>query len=273
DGRWGGQLLVTHRRPDGRYERFTSQVPSGRIRFDTTRADLVLGAHAVTQREGRYRITGDAGGPAGRARFDLEVVPDRHRYFPPVELRSDEFLSGYVVPGLRASARGTVCSGGRCRDVVDAPAYHDHNWGVWRDVTWEWGMGRGRALDLLYGGVISPKDSVGPAGSPFFLAVADSLGLWQVLRFRTVTYEGAQPAGGAGGMSPERFRLVAARESDTLRLDVDVSSAQSSQVGAAGMRRLFLQMRGRFRLEGRVGGQAVRDEGLGFFETYVDRLP
>jgi hypothetical protein len=37
------------------------------------------------------------------------------------------------------------------------------------------------------------------------------------------------------------------------------------------MRRLFLQMRGRFRLEGRLSGEPVSDEGLGFFETYVER--
>jgi hypothetical protein len=266
DGRWGGQLLVTRRRPDGRYERHAANVEAAAVRLDTARADLALGASTVTQRDGRYRIVG----AAGAVRFDLEVVPQAQRYFPPVELRSDEFLSGYVVPGLRSDARGTICVGGACREVAGAPAYHDHNWGVWRDVTWEWGMGRGARLDLLYGGVISPTDSVGPAGSPFFLAVADSLGLAQVLRFRTIRYEGARPAGGAGGLAPERFDLVAAREGDTVRVHVEVLSAQSSETR---VRALFLQLRGRFTLEGRVAGRAVRDEGLGFFETYVERLP
>jgi len=271
DGRWGGQLLVTRRSPGGRYERYVSEVPSARVQFDTARADLSLGEHRVTQRDGRYRIVGSASGPSGRVRFDLEVRPQPLRYFPPVELRADEFRSGYVVPGLRSDATGALCLGGTCSEVRDAPAYHDHNWGVWRDVSWEWGMGRGTRLDLLYGGVVSPRDSVGAAGSPFFLALADSLGVRQVLRFRTIAYEGAMPAGGAGGRAPARFTLAAARDADTLRLRVDVLSAQSSETGAAGMRRLFLQMRGRFRLEGRLSGEAVSDEGLGFFETYVDR--
>jgi hypothetical protein len=270
-GRWGGQLLVTRRRADGRYERFVSSVPAERVQFDTARADLALGEHRVTQRDGRYRIVGTARGPAGRASFDLEVRPQARRYFPPVELRADEFLSGYVVPGLRSDAAGTLCVDGACRHLRAAPAYHDHNWGVWRGVSWEWGMGRGARLDLLYGGVIRPGDSVEAAGAPFFLALADSLGVRQVLRFRTIAYEGALPAGGAGGRAPERFSLVAAREADTLQLDVDVLSAQSTVTGAAGMRRLFLQMRGRFRIGGRLGGERVDDAGLGFFETYVDR--
>jgi hypothetical protein len=270
-GRWGGQLLVTHRRPDGRYERFTSQAPSAAVRFDTARADLVIGGSTVTQRDGRYALLGTARGPAGTLRLDLEVRPQPRRYFPPVELRSDEFLSGYVVPGLRSEASGTICVGGSCRDLRDAPAYHDHNWGVWRDVSWEWGMGRGERLDLLYGGVISPRDSVGPGGAPFFLALADSLGVRQVLRFRTIAYEGAGTAGGAGGRAPERFTLLAARDADTVRMRVQVLSAQSTETGAAAMRRLFLQLRGHFRLEGRLGGTAVADSGLGFFETYVPR--
>ena len=73
--------------------------------------------HRVTQREGRYRIVGSASGPAGRVRFDLEVRPQPLRYFPPVELRADEFRSGYVVPGLRSDATGTLCLDGACRSV------------------------------------------------------------------------------------------------------------------------------------------------------------
>jgi hypothetical protein len=79
------------------------------------------------------------------------------------------------------------------------------------------------------------------------------------------------PAGGAGGRAPARFTLAAARDADTLRLHVDVLSAQSTEAAAGGMRRLFLQMRGRFRLEGRLSGEPVSDAGLGFFETYVHR--
>jgi hypothetical protein len=269
-GRWGGQLLATHRRPDGRYERFTAALPSSRVSLDTARADLALGASRVTQRGGVYHLVARARGADGELRADLAVRPLPHRYFPPVELSEDAFLSGYVVPGLAAAATGTLCAAARCVRVADAPAYHDHNWGTWRGVTWEWGAARGRTLSLLYGGVYGPEGVSGTAAAPFFMAVVDSLGLRQVVRFRRIAYEGARPAAGVAGVrAPARFTLVAAREADTVRLRVTVDDALASRTAAAAFGRTFVQMRGRFTLEGRLAGAAVSDSGTGFFETYV----
>jgi hypothetical protein len=198
------------------------------------------------------------------------VRPLPNRYFPPVQLSEDAFLSGYAVPGLAAQATGTLCAGARCLRVADAPAYHDHNWGTWRGVTWEWGAARGRAFSLLYGGVYGPEGVSGTTAAPFFLGLVDSLGLRQVVRFRRIAYGGAQPARGVAGVSaPARFTLVAAREADTVRLHVTVDDALASRTAAAAFGRTFVQMRGRFTLEGRLAGTIVADSGAGFFETYV----
>ena len=266
--RWGGRLLVTRRRPDGGHEQFTADVAPAAIAFDTARADVTLGASTVRQREGTYRIVGRAAGPSGPLRFDLEVAPERHRLFPPVELGGDGFTSGYVVPALRATARGSICVAARCAPVQDAPAYHDHNWGVWRAVTWEWGMGRGGSLDILYGGVRAPEADL--SGTAFFLALADSLGIRQVLRFREVAFEGRRATTGAAAGAPERFTIVASRGRDTVTVRGDVEAAHAS-VTPAGDDWRFLQMRARFRVDGRLGAATVRDSGRGFFETYVRR--
>ncbi len=266
-GRWGGRVLVTHRRADGRYERFTSEAPGARSRFDTTRADLDIGGSRVRQHNGVYTLHASAGGDAGTATIDIEVRPVPDRYFPPVELREEALLSGYVVPALAASASGTICVERRCKAFTGASAYHDHNWGVWRDVTWEWGAAQGRRASVLYGGVYSGDST----GSPFFLALLDSLGVRQILRFDAIRYRGSQPAAGVFDASaPRTFTLTAGRMADTVRLDVDVSDALASGMGVGGMQRAFLQMRGGFRLGGRLGGQAVADTGTGFFETYVE---
>jgi hypothetical protein len=273
---WGGRMLVTHRRPDGRYDRFTADAPAAAVRFDTARADLSIGRSTVRQRDGVYRLVARAAGAAGEVRLELELRPLANRYFPAVELRDDEFLSGYVVPGLAATASGRLCVAGRCAVVAGVPAYHDHNWGVWRDVTWEWGAARGGTLSLLYGGVYGPErgreDAVSAVTSPFFLTLADSLGVRQVLRFSRVAYEGAQPAAGAPeAVAPRRFTLVATRGTDSVTLSVDVEHALATEMSASSFRRLFLQMRGRFALSGRVGGAEVSDTGRGFFETYRTR--
>jgi hypothetical protein len=206
-------------------------------------------------------------------RIDLWLRPTPERYFPPIELRDDEFVSGYVVPGLVATASGRICVGARCRSFLDVPAYHDHNWGIWRDVTWEWGAAQGSRLAVLYGGVYGPQRDAADGSSvrsPFFLTVVDSLGVMQVLRFDRIDYQGSRSTVGNGRfISPQEFDLVATRELDTLRLSVKVVDALASEMRTSGFRRGFLQMRGKFNLSGRLLGHAVADSGMGFFETYV----
>ena len=265
-GRWGGRVLMTHRRPDGRYDRFTAEAPGGPGMFDTAAADLTIGPSRVRQRDGVYTLRALARGETGEARIDLTIEPVPDRYFPPVELSDDALVSGYAVPALAASASGMLCVGDRCVQVRDVPAYHDHNWGVWRDVTWEWGATRGGRTSLLYGGVYQG----GVSGSPLFLTLVDSLGVRQILRVNGIEYRGARPATGLpGARAPERFDLVASRQADTVRLGVDFTDALATGMNVGGMRRAFLQMRGKFRVAGRVEGVEIVDSGTGFFETYV----
>lgn len=264
-GRWGGQLLVTHHLPGGRYERFQDDVDGARVTFDTARADLVIGNDSVTQRNGVYRLSGSA----GALRFALDFTPRRAAYFPPVQLRDDPAsYSGYTVPALVASVGGEFCVAGRCTGVTGAPGYHDHNWGVWRDITWEWGTGQGAKLALLYGGVYA-SDSTAQSSSPFFLTLVDSLGVRQVLRFNGISWIGARVARNDGGMAPTEFSLVAARDADTIRVAGRVSDAQGTRRTAGGYDRVLLQLRAAWTLSGRLGGRAVADTGSGFFETYV----
>ncbi len=253
-GQWGGRVLVTHRRPDGKYDRYTSDAPPVRVRFDTTGADLSIGESRVRQRDGVYALRARARGRAGPVLLELAMRPEPNRYFPPVELREEALLSGYVVPALTATAAGRICIGTRCRRVENVPAYHDHNWGVWRDVTWEWGAATGSHLSLLYGGVYGPSATT----SPFFLTLVDSLGVRQVLRFGRIDYDGG------GNSPPSRFALTATRDADTVRLAVDVRHALTTD-------RTFVQMRGSYTLLGKLAGRPISDAGEGFFETYLTR--
>lgn len=266
-GGGGGQLLVTRHRPGRPVARFTMSVPAAAVRFDTTRADLAIGANTVEQRDGRYRIRGDARGPGGPVRFELELAPTPNAYFPPVELRSDRFVSGYVVPALRGTATGTICEAGECRRFDDVPAYHDHNWGVWRETTWNWGQGRGAVMSLVYGGVITADTLASPSNAPYFLAVVDSLGVRQILRFGGLEQVGRRPVAD-GIYAPESLRIRAVRDRDTVTVSVRVLEVQATPGGIGGSR-VFLQMRGAFTLSGRLLGVAVADSGLGFFETFV----
>ncbi|MEO8200087.1 MAG: hypothetical protein ABI679_06145 [Gemmatimonadota bacterium] len=262
-GRWGGQVLVTHRREDGIYERFAGAEPSNRIAFDTSRADLVLGASGVTQREGVYRIRVEI----PDLTMNLTVQPTRYNYFPPVQLKEGEYQSGYAVAALRGIASGRVCPRGMCREIAKAPAYHDHNWGVWRDVSWEWGAASGPGLSFLYGQVKAP-DSTGSL-EPFFFSIVDSLGIRQVLRARAISYHGEQPVANGGKiLAPRNFDFVAARDRDTIRVSVEVREAVATLMSTGSFQRYFLQMRGQFTLRGALDGKPVVETGNGFFETW-----
>jgi hypothetical protein len=69
--------------------------------------------------------------------------------------------------------------------------------------------------------------------------------------------------------APAHLELRASRETDSVWLRVDVTDAQATRMGAGGVRRFFIQMRGRWRLEGRLAGAALADSGAGFFETFI----
>lgn len=265
---WGGQVLVTRRTPTGRYQRFVSTVARDAVELDTASADVTVGGSRVTQRGGAYHLRGRA----GQATFDLVLTPAARRYFPAVELGDGQDASGYVVPALTATASGRLCAGDACRTVRDIPAYHDHNWGTWHAVTWEWGTGRGENHALLYGGVISGIHAGGSV--PLFLGLEDALGLQQVYRFTAVEQFGVRPVADSPGIAaPDSLHITATRLDDTLNVAIRIIDVTSSQSRAAGPGRVFLQLRGKWLATGTAAGQAVADSGTGFFETWTLKKP
>lgn len=287
-GRWGGQVLVTlHEHggpPDGR--RFVAAAPGSAVRFSTTRADVSIGGSSVTVLpDGRYRIRAHAvetGGKRGSARLDLDLVvtPAPGAYFPGAALSGGEIMSGYVVPALRADASGSICVRSVCERYSGAQAYHDHNWGVWRGVTWEWGSARAGPFSLVYGRVQPPDNNA--AAQPLFVYVVDSLGFLALFRPRDIHYEDARVIRVAGKAVhvPSRAVMFDTRGDDTLRIDLVVEDASGTDTrgrlaergdgrAARLLRRpYFIQMKGTASLSGRIGGRSIAARGAGFFETY-----
>lgn len=268
DGRWGGEVLLTHRTPDGAYRQFKALALPDRIAIDTARADLRVGPGAVVQQNGAYHLTID--GVEGVS-ADLVITPVTNRFFPPVILRDDALLSGYVVPALTATASGRICVARTCRAISDVPAYHDHNWGVWRGVSWDWGSARGREFNILYGGVHAP-DSAANTKASAFVALVDSLGVRQILRADGIRYSGARPVPGSPGVvAPARFEFDAVRDADSIVVKAIIDDVHATGRPGVGGIVYFLQIRGRFTVTGNVSGVAVADSGTGFFETFVNR--
>jgi hypothetical protein len=288
-GRWGGQVLVTLHEQGRASRRFVANVPARDVRFSTTDADLRIGASSVSVlSDGRYALHATAKEEAGGAplRLDLTVSPERGAYFPGAAMTADSLVSGYVVPALRADADGSICVRTDCERYTGAQAYHDHNWGVWRGVTWEWGAGRAGELGVLYGrveeGGRTAGQSEGRTLRPLFVYLTDSLGFLAVFRPRDIAYTEGDTilVNGHRVAVPSHGVMTDVRGDDSLRVELEVQDAAgtdtrqpSAERGDTGAGReiarpYFIQMKGLLHITGRVHGRSISGTGVGFFETY-----
>lgn len=226
-------------------------------------------------------LVGTAAAERGRGvplTIDLVVTPAPRAYFPGAALGGADLVSGYVVAGLRASATGTICEGTHCERYDGAQSYHDHNWGVWQGVTWDWGASRAGSYTLLYGRVIPPA-AVAEA-PPLFVYLVDSLGFRAVFRPRVIHYTDDRTimVNGRTVRVPSVAEFADVRGRDTLRVRLDVESAlgtdtragiaQRGDPASAAAHPYFIQMKGTATIAGRVNGAPIAGEGTGFFETY-----
>ncbi len=283
DAAWGGQIAISVREQGGVTRKFVARSTARDVRFSTSDADLSIGASTVAVLpDGRYALHAVAreektGAPLT---LDLIVSPTPRAFFPGAALSSGAFTSGYTVPGLRAAATGTLCIASTCERYSAAQSYHDHNWGVWRGVTWEWGASRAGDYTFLYGRVRSPDGST--AAAPLFLYLIDSLGFRSLFRPKEISYVDGRTItlNGATIRVPSRAVMEDARGSDTLRVELEIEDAIGTDTrrpliergDASAARALatpyFIQMKGTATLSGRLSGARVRGAGTGFFETY-----
>jgi hypothetical protein len=291
--RWGGSVAVTLRDEGGASRKFASYVPAETVQFSTSRADLTIGRSSVTVRsDGNYLIHAEARqlGRGTPMTVDLVVAPAPRAYFPGASLSSGDFVSGYTVPALRASATGSICVDGKCDSYAGAQSYHDHNWGVWRGVTWDWGAARAGSYTILYGRVIAPGQR--QHRNPLFVYVVDSLGFRAVMRPADIAYEDSRVihVDGKEVRVPARASFADVRGPDTLRVDLRIEdaigtdnrrpSSDGNPFGGSKVERgdpessddavrpYFIQMKGEARISGRLGGDRISGTGTGFFETY-----
>jgi hypothetical protein len=239
-GSRGARMLVTTHETGRPAGRFTADIPLSAVRTSTTRADVTIGASSVTVLpDGRYAVRVRM----PRLSADLVVTPRPGAYFPGAP--------GYTVPALIADASGRLCVDVRCERYDRVQAYHDHNWGVWRGVTWDWGAARMGRYGVLYGRVRAP-DSVSTS-APVFVYLVDSAGFRAMFRPERIVYDDDNHV-------PRHATLADVHGADTLRLDLDIEDASVTDH--------FVQMKGIAHLSGRAGGGVLAGEGAGFFETY-----
>jgi hypothetical protein len=235
--------------------------------------DLTVGGNRVRLEGSEYRITLDLPGEAGShvsGSLVIRAVPGRS--VPPFTLRgAGGWVSGYVVPVMTGELAGTLdigapASAGRDRiDLTGGTGYHDHNWGFWEGVSWQWGQVQDNGLSFVFGRVRPPSDAADPRRIPGFFA---AIGPDGPIGFATdVTIEETNRA---GTDRPERIVVSGRGDALSLTLDLAVDQSMSTPMreGMFGAGMDFLQMRGRYRVSGTMKAVPVNFTAAGSAETF-----
>jgi hypothetical protein len=263
DGRRGAGVRLQLDR-GGRVETFTASATISES--DALRApDLTIGSNIVRLEGLRYRIHLDLRGEDGRRLTgDLSLQASPGRLVPPIEIAGARgWRTGYVVPVMSGQLDGELQVAG-ARLPMNGTGYHDHNWGFWQGVSWQWGQVQDGGLSFIYGRVFPPPNAADPERIPGFVG---ALGPDGPLGYATnVTITEANDAAGR----PQRVNVRARGTALDLRLQFDVASAITTRMAqgplTSGLD--FLQMRGNYTVSGRAAGRDIAFTAPGSAETF-----
>jgi hypothetical protein len=233
--------------------------------------DLTVGASAVRLVGTDYRIHLDLPSETDRSRAtgDIVVHANPDRSVPPFVLEgAGGWISGYTVPVTSGPLEGRLHVGGSTIDLGGGTAYHDHNWGFWEGVSWQWGQVQHEGLSFVYGRVRPPADAADPAHVPGFMAVLGPAG---PLAFSTDA--AIEETNAPGSARPSRITVTAAGQSlrANLSLTVDQTTITPMRRGSVGDALQFLQMRARYDVDVQVGERTYKFSAAGSAETFRQR--
>ena len=230
-----------------------------------TAPDLDIAGNTVRLDGTRYRISLRLPGASG----ELLLDPAPGRSLPPAVLHGARgWLSGYVVPVLSGKLSGSLKVGSDAVQFENATGYHDHNWGFWKDVRWQWGQVSGNDLSFIYGRVFPPEDVAAADRIPGFLGVLDASGLVGVATNVTITEH--RPEGGAQ-VAPSSIEVTARGGGLDVRLNFATDRTVRTALSMTGGANDFLQLGGTYRVEGRAAGRRVDFTARGAAETFHPR--
>ena len=234
---------------------------------DADRApDLTIGANTVRLDGMRYRIHLQLNDNAGRTvTGDLVLEASAGRLVPPIEMAGARgWVTGYVVPVMSGRLDGVLTVGSDRVPLANGSGYHDHNWGFWQGVSWQWGQVQHGDLSLLYGRVFPPREAADPERMPGFVGL---LGPDGPIGYAT-DVQIAETNDASGRPAQIAIRARGAGLQLSVRFDV-ASTVRSSGTLGSGLD--FLQMRGQYTVQGRAANRDVNFTAPGAAETFRGR--
>jgi hypothetical protein len=243
--------------------------------------DLDIAGNRVRLEESRYRLTlaltSEAAASAHRSadltgEITLDATPDRA--LPPAAMQGARgWVSGYVVPVLSGAVHGALNIAGQLLPLdstAGATGYHDHNWGFWEGVRWQWGQvasdDSSADLSIVYGRVFPPASIADADRVPGALAILGPDGPIAFATNVSIEEEGGDTA------TPRLITVRARGGAIDLTMTftpadiVRSRMAMTQLTGASPMN--FLQLTGTYHVTGRAGGRDVSFTARGSAETF-----
>jgi len=239
--------------------------------------DLDVGGNRVRLEDSHYRITLALTGesrshgpraPDVTAEMTLDATPGRA--LPPFTIRGARgWQSGYVVPVLSGAIHGRLTIDGETLALNGASGYHDHNWGFWEGVHWQWGqVASGNSpqdLSIVYGRVFPPASVADTNRVPGALALIGPDG---PIAFAT----NVSIAEAGDGATPQLITVRARGNDVDLTLKFTVADIVRNRMAltelASGAAMDFLQLAGTYQVTGHAGGRDVSFTARGSAETF-----
>ena len=245
--------------------------------------DVTIGRSHVRLVDGRYRITLDLppadvgsgeGATVGTARVtgvrgEISLEAGRGRSLPPLTIQGAlGWTSGYTVPVMSGALSGRITAGGVELSLDGGTGYHDHNWGHWTGVSWQWGQVHNEDLSFVYGRVFPPPAAADPARVPGFLMVSGADGPLGYVTQLSIEEEDDPETG-----EPRRIVVESRSSSVPLRLEVEIEDVARTRMDREGFGSGldFYQLRARFHVVGRVGDRTIDFTAEGSAETFRGR--
>jgi hypothetical protein len=206
------------------------------------------------------RTTIGQGRPDLTGELFLDAIPGRS--LPPFQVRgAGGWVSGYVVPVLSGSIGGTLEVEGETLDFDGGTGYHDHNWGFWKEVTWQWGQVAGEGLSFVFGRISPPADAVDHHLPGFMMALGPDGPIGFSTNVRIV--EKDDPEAGR----PHRITVLGDSTTLDLKMVLTIDNVESTRIEGGD----FLQMRAAYQVTGRAGNQDLDFTARGAAETFRGR--
>ncbi len=256
-----GEWLISLQLYDRKYQRYSATFPASQNSLPLRRIDYRAGPNRIRYEKDHYEIELDFENQAP-VRGKLQYFPTEGLYFPPALLaKKSDFESGYVIPAIRGKYQGSIQIGGTTYNFDDLDGYHDHNWGIWRQIEWNWGHAFSKDFAIFFGEIY-----VGGKSKGLFAGVYDLQGFFTLFRPDRIEFSNYTESQD-GLIVPMTMKIQAQKRFSSLSITGKPVRFVTTQLEGQPLH--FVQYKMNYEGVLTVDGNEYRFEATGNSETFV----